>query len=189
MKTVFVIHNSEGTFLSKQGQWVSPVEASTVWRSPHHDVALNHMIEANAREIMLRLQIMSCPLSERDVPLLDEAVVPKKMSAIQFDEPEGEAAAEPANEHDELDASEENLQVQADEEPASYDLFAEDLIALDQSAAASTAAINEPVPAITAPPSDAADVRAKEFAQTTAADPVVIAGELETTDYSNSTER
>ena len=189
MKTVFVIHNSEGTFLSKQGQWVSPVEASTVWRSPHHDVALNHMIEANAREIMLRLQIMSCPLSERDVPLLDEAVVPKKMSAIQFDEPEGEAPAE---------AADDDEAALADQQSLDWDAPAADATALPASDnpdntetdnAAAQAVSCEAIDAAVVAASEANDVRAPEFAQTTAADPVVIAGELETTDYSNSTER
>lgn len=96
MKTVFVIRNTEGLFLGKQNQWLPRAEAQSVWRSPHHDVALNQLIEANSKDILQRLQILSCPLSERDLPLLDVCKEPTKMAPIQFDDAEAGATAEAA---------------------------------------------------------------------------------------------
>ena len=58
MKDIFVICNQHGQFLGKQSQWLDESEPSAVWRSPHRDVALNHMIEANARDIEQRLVLL-----------------------------------------------------------------------------------------------------------------------------------
>lgn len=177
MKTVFVVHNSDGSFLGKQNQWLSPAEAQAVWRSPHHDVALNQMIEANAREIMLRLQIMSCPLSDKDLPLLEQAVVPKKMAAIQFDD-EG------------VDGTEQAQVAEDDDEPMVADLFDEPAADTPQVEGVDCPPAEDVLTAgAAAPASDAAEVPAPEFAQTAADDSAVIAGELATTDYANSTER
>ena len=177
MKTVFVIHNSDGSFLGKQNQWLSPAEAQAVWRSPHHDVALNQMIEANAREVFLRLQIMSCPLTDKDLPLLDQAVVPKKMAAIQFDD-------------ENVEGTEQAKAAEDDDEPVVADLFDQ----FEADTAPASGLDSDPNQELCnadamAPASDAADVPAPEFTQTTADELTVIAGELETTDYSNSTER
>ena len=93
MKAVFVIRNHHGQFLGKQGQWLDDSEAAAVYRSPHHDVALNHLIEANARDIEQRLLLLQCPLNDRDVPLLGDAEVPRK-AAVTFDEPEPAAISD-----------------------------------------------------------------------------------------------
>ena len=88
MKEVFVICNQQGEFLGKQGQWLDESEPSAAWRSLHRDVALNHMIEINAREIDQRLVLLQCPLNEKDVPLLGDAVPARKSAPVTFDEPE-----------------------------------------------------------------------------------------------------
>lgn len=88
MKTVFIIRNHQQLFLGKQGQWVDESEASAVWRTPHRDVALNHLIETNARDIEQRLVLLQCPLNDRDVPLLGDAELPRRAAPVTYDEPE-----------------------------------------------------------------------------------------------------
>ena len=100
MKAVFVICNQHQQFLGKQGQWLDDSEAGLVYRSPHRDVALNHLIEVNARDIEQRLVLMQCPLNDRDVPLLGDAELPRKVAPVTFDEPDTRAVPD-AEEDDE----------------------------------------------------------------------------------------
>jgi hypothetical protein len=88
MKTVFVIRNHHGQFLGKQGQWIDESEPAAAWRSPHRDVALNHLIETNARDIEQRLLLLQCPMNLKDIPLLGDAAPPGKSAPVTFDEPE-----------------------------------------------------------------------------------------------------
>jgi hypothetical protein len=88
MKEVFVICNQHGQFLGKQSQWLDESEPAAVWRSPHRDVALNHLIESNARDIEQRLALLQCPLNEKDIPLLGDAEPARKSVPVTFDEPD-----------------------------------------------------------------------------------------------------
>ncbi len=88
MKDVFVIRNHHGLFLGKQGQWLDESEPAAAWRSPHRDVALNHLIECNARDIEQRLSLLQCPMNDKDIPLLGDAELPGKSAPVTFDEPE-----------------------------------------------------------------------------------------------------
>lgn len=99
MKEIFVICNQHGQFLGKQGQWLDESEPAAAWRSPHRDVALNYLIENNARDIEQRLVLLQCPLNEKDIPLLGDAVPARKSAPVTFDEPDGVA---PALDEDEL---------------------------------------------------------------------------------------
>lgn len=91
MKDVFVIANQHKQFLGKQGQWLDESEPSAAWRSPHRDVALNHMIEVNARDIEQRLVLLQCPLNEKDIPLLGDTAPARKSAPVTFDEPDAVA--------------------------------------------------------------------------------------------------
>lgn len=112
MKDVFIISNQNGLFLGKQAQWLDENEPSAVWRSPHRDVALNHLIESNARDIEQRMVLLQCPVNEKDIPLLGDAEPARRTAPVTFDEPESnvaenEFAADEANE-----ASEENVVIE-----------------------------------------------------------------------------
>lgn len=88
MKEVFVISNQQGLFLGKQGQWLDESEPAAAWRTPHRDVALNHLIENNARDIEQRLVLLQCPLNDKDIPLLGDAEPARRSAPVTFDEPE-----------------------------------------------------------------------------------------------------
>lgn len=94
MKDVFVIRNQHGQFLGKQGQWLDESEPALVWRSPHRDIALNYLIENNAHDIEQRLDLLQCPLNQKDIPLLGDAEKPRKAAQVTFDEPEVVAEAD-----------------------------------------------------------------------------------------------
>ena len=100
MKDVFVICNQHGQFLGKQGQWLDESEPAPAWRSPHRDVALNYLIENNARDIEQRLVLLQCPLNEKDIPLLGDANEPRKMTPVTYDEQDAVVVESPEDEGD-----------------------------------------------------------------------------------------
>ena len=91
--SVYVIANQFGHWLGKQNQWLESDDPQHCFRTPHYDIALNQLIEANAREIELRLSLLECPLDDKGSPVLAEAR-PARKRAVQFDESEETPAAE-----------------------------------------------------------------------------------------------
>lgn len=114
MKEVFVIRNQHGQFLGKQSQWLDESEPAAAWRSPHRDIALNHLIETNARDIEQRLLLLQCPLNDKDIPLLGDACEPRKSAPVTYDEPEGEAVPAPEEEPQKEQAADEDVVVDND---------------------------------------------------------------------------
>lgn len=68
--SLFIIHNSRGEFLDRQLNWVSAEDASVIFHTPHRDVALNQLIELNARDIHLRAKVVQCDSDGKGRPLL-----------------------------------------------------------------------------------------------------------------------
>jgi hypothetical protein len=69
--SVFVIRNHENRYLTRKHQWRSGNDRHLLFRSAEKDVALNEMIEVNARDILARLQLLACELDDRDQPVVE----------------------------------------------------------------------------------------------------------------------
>ena len=98
MTTVFIIINQHQQWLGKQQQWVEHDDVVHCFRTPHYDIALNQLIESNARDTEMRLSLLECPLDSRGNPLIEDAR-PAKKRAVQFDDedtpaPEADADAD-----------------------------------------------------------------------------------------------
>ncbi len=65
--TLYILQNQRGEFLDKQLNWV-PAEAGNLFHSPHRDVALNQLIELNARDIRLRARVVACEADDKGRP-------------------------------------------------------------------------------------------------------------------------
>ncbi|MCB1616645.1 MAG: hypothetical protein KDI30_11575, partial [Pseudomonadales bacterium] len=95
---------------------------SILFVSPHRDIALNQLIEANARDIEARLELVDCEMDEKRLPLVevcpqvlrDEKVRREKQALLQREQ----AGHDRAGKECENDAA----TVQKNEE--SYDLCA-----------------------------------------------------------------
>ncbi|HLS97519.1 MAG: hypothetical protein WDA10_05220 [Porticoccaceae bacterium] len=72
--TLFIIQNSRGDFLDRQLNWVGADDSGALFHSPHRDVALNQLIELNARDIRLRAKVVPCAADDRGRPRLDALV-------------------------------------------------------------------------------------------------------------------
>jgi hypothetical protein len=67
--TLYILENHLGEFLDKQLTWVCAAQAGNLFHSPHRDVALNQLIELNARDIHLRANVVACEADDKGRPL------------------------------------------------------------------------------------------------------------------------
>lgn len=68
--TVFILQNQHEEYLDKSLEWVRFSEANQLFKTPHRDVALNQLMELNAKDIQLRAKIISCELDKSGNPEL-----------------------------------------------------------------------------------------------------------------------
>ena len=96
MSDVFILQNQDGCFLNKQKEWTDGRDAGQLYRSPHHDEALNHMVEVNSKDYTQRINIVECPLSDKRQPMLDPDTLPAPLPEDQAELYQAmEAAPEP----------------------------------------------------------------------------------------------
>lgn len=86
---IYIIKNQDGSILGKDLEWLDGTDASLVFSAPHRDIALNQLIELNAKDINLRAQLVDCEADKKGYPivLLESAAAAAKDSAntIQSD--------------------------------------------------------------------------------------------------------
>ena len=56
--------------LDKHFQWTHDIESSPLFYTPHRDIALNQLIELNAKDISLRAEIVECAADSKGRPLV-----------------------------------------------------------------------------------------------------------------------
>lgn len=67
---VFVIQNQHGLYLTRHNEWNDGHDAAALFKTPHRDIALNTLIELNAKDIELRGNIIGVPLNEKGIPVV-----------------------------------------------------------------------------------------------------------------------
>jgi hypothetical protein len=68
--TVFILQNQHDQFLDKSLQWVNHCGAKQLFKNSHRDIALNQLMELNAKDIQLRAKLVTCPLDAKGNPVL-----------------------------------------------------------------------------------------------------------------------
>ncbi len=76
MTDVYVIRNQLGHYWGKSKAWVTGAEPKAVLRVRHEDEALNTLFELSTKDVELRGEIISAPLSERGEPVIEPSEVP-----------------------------------------------------------------------------------------------------------------
>jgi len=89
MAEVFVVRNQLGHYWGKKKRWVDGSNPHKVLHSPHHDEALNTLFELSSRDIDLRGEVITVPLTERGEPVVKPSAIPLP------EEPEEEATGTP----------------------------------------------------------------------------------------------
>ncbi len=74
--TVFILQNQHQQFLTKSLEWINGCEANQLFKTPHRDIALNQLMELNAKDIQLRVKIISCELNKSGNPELPIQSIP-----------------------------------------------------------------------------------------------------------------
>jgi len=68
--TAFILQNQHEQYLNKSLEWVNGCDAKQLFKSPHRDVALNQLMELNAKNVQLRATVITCELNTAGNPVL-----------------------------------------------------------------------------------------------------------------------
>jgi len=85
MKT-YVLQTQNNDVLDKELQWASEITAKHIFNTPHRDIALNQLIELNAKDVNLRAEVVECELSPNGVPTLSVEAISKEQIAANIDQ-------------------------------------------------------------------------------------------------------
>jgi hypothetical protein len=67
---IFIIKSHDESILAKDLSWVDGSNANLLFNTQHRDIALNQLIELNAKDINLRAQIIECEADKKGRPVL-----------------------------------------------------------------------------------------------------------------------
>jgi hypothetical protein len=67
---IFIIKSHDGSLLGKDLTWVEGSNANLIFTAQHRDIALNQLIELNAKDIHLRAEIAECEADKKGRPAL-----------------------------------------------------------------------------------------------------------------------
>ena len=84
---IFIIKSHDGSLLGKDLSWLDGANANLLFSALHRDIALNQLIELNAKNINLRAQIIECDADKKGRPaLLADATVMASNAALNTDQ-------------------------------------------------------------------------------------------------------
>ena len=67
---IYIIKNHDKSILGKDLEWLDGTDANQVFNTEHRDIALNQLIELNAKDINLRAQIVACDADKKGRPIM-----------------------------------------------------------------------------------------------------------------------
>ena len=67
---VYILKTQDNLVLNKNFEWSSEPHRDSVFHSPHRDIALNQLIEVNAKDISLRVSIVEHEADSKGRPIL-----------------------------------------------------------------------------------------------------------------------
>jgi len=70
---VFVIRNQHGLYLTRQNEWVDGHDAAPLFKAAFRDMALNTLIELNAKDIELRGVLVEVEVNDKGLPKVTAA--------------------------------------------------------------------------------------------------------------------
>ena len=81
---LFMLQRQDAGFLSKDLDWTCDVTSNDIFYSPHRDIALNQLVELNAKQIDLRVNIIECEADAKGRPVMQlEAENVSQIEAIK----------------------------------------------------------------------------------------------------------
>ncbi len=76
----YLIKNQHDQYLSKELAWVYP-DGTPLFHTPHKDVALNQLIEVNAKDILIRATVIDTEVDSKGRPVIPAPSEPEESAA------------------------------------------------------------------------------------------------------------
>jgi hypothetical protein len=96
-KLLYLLQNQDKYFLGKQNEWVDGLDHRELFKTPHRDIAVNHLFEINAHDYTQRIHLLDCEVQGHNIPIIDPAIMPpplpKKARPEQADDGQSESSA------------------------------------------------------------------------------------------------
>lgn len=67
---IFILQTQDQRTLNKELEWSSEADCNSVFHTPHRDIAINQLIELNAKDIGLRASVVECEADSAGRPVL-----------------------------------------------------------------------------------------------------------------------
>ena len=67
---IYILQTQDQRSLNKDLEWSSEADRNAVFQTPHRDIAINQLIELNAKDISLRAAVVECEADNKGRPLL-----------------------------------------------------------------------------------------------------------------------
>jgi len=67
---IYILQTQDQRTLNRDLEWSSEADRSMVFCTPYRDIALNQLIELNAKDIDMRASIVECEADAKGRPLL-----------------------------------------------------------------------------------------------------------------------
>lgn len=73
---MYILHNQDGYFLTKSGEWSDGRELPPLFKTIHKDEAINQLFEANSKDYNLRISLLECEINSKKMPLIPDEKLP-----------------------------------------------------------------------------------------------------------------
>ena len=67
---IFILQTQDQRILNNDLEWRSEADRNAIFHTPHRDIAINQLIELNAKDITLRASVVECDADSRGRPVL-----------------------------------------------------------------------------------------------------------------------
>lgn len=61
----YILQRSDGLYLGEDLDWTAKDENNPLYHSEYQDIALNQLVELNAKDINLRAKVISCEINAK----------------------------------------------------------------------------------------------------------------------------
>ena len=76
MTQTFILQNQDKLFFGKNKEWVDGYDASSVFKTPHKDEAVNQMFEITSKDYKQRVKVVPCDQDDKGLPIIDADIMP-----------------------------------------------------------------------------------------------------------------
>ncbi len=67
---IFILQTQDQRTLNNDLEWSSEADCNAIFHTPHKDIAINQLIELNAKDISLRASVVECEADSKGRPVL-----------------------------------------------------------------------------------------------------------------------